>query len=218
MVYEDRPADWDAWDVDEEHLRMAEYISFDSAKVLDSGPMVTSVECTFKFGKSSGRVTISDHASPRTTTAAAHAPSPISFDMEIDWQEKHRFLKFELPTSLRAPYATYDHAFGTVQRPTHRNTRWDQAKFEVPCHMFADLSEWGTGVAVVNDSKYGFAVQGGTMRLSLLRAPTRPDPDCDTGKHRIRWGVYAHHGGFGEVDVRAVAEAFNHPIRLAGAG
>src|ERR1700709_2274649 len=59
--------------------------------------------------------------------------------------------------------------------------RWDMAKFEVCCHKFADLSEYGYGVSILNDSKYGFATCGNLMRLSLLRAPNAPDAHADMG-------------------------------------
>ena len=54
------------------------------------------------------------------------------------------------------------------------------AKFEVCCHKFADLSENGYGVSILNDSKYGFATCGNLMRLSLLRAPKAPDAHADS--------------------------------------
>lgn len=43
--------------------------------------------------------------------------------------------------------------YGIIRRPTHYNTTWDAAKFEVCCHKWADLSEYGFGVAILNDCK-----------------------------------------------------------------
>src|SRR6202008_507499 len=92
--------------------------------------------------------------------------------------------------------------FGHVQRPTHRNTSWDVARFEVPAQRWADLSEAGFGVALLNDCKYGYDTVspgtptpgGNTMRLSLLRAPTAPDPLCDRGRHRFTYALLPHGG------------------------
>lgn len=91
--------------------------------------------------------------------------------------------------------------------------RWDMAKFEVCCHKFADLSERGYGVSILNDSKYGFATCGNLMRLSLLRAAKAPDAHADMGRHHIRWAIFPHDGELGSSTVRAAFE-FNNPLRL----
>ena len=87
------------------------------------------------------------------------------------------------------------------------------AKFEVCCHKFADLSEHGYGVSILNDSKYGFATCGNLMRLSLLRAPKAPDAHADMGRHHIRWAILPHQGDLGPTTVRTAYE-FNNPMRL----
>jgi alpha-mannosidase len=90
------------------------------------------------------------------------------------------------------------------------------AKFEVCCHKFADLSEHGYGVSILNDSKYGFATCGNLMRLSLLRAPKAPDAHADMGKHHIRWAILPHQGDLGPSTVRT-AYNFNNPLKVAQA-
>ena len=90
--------------------------------------------------------------------------------------------------------ATYDAQFGCVSRQTHKNTSWDSAKFEVCGHKWADLSEPHWGVAVLNDSKYGWNVHGHTISLSLLRSPKAPDANCDMHQHEFRYAVYPHQG------------------------
>ena len=88
---------------------------------------------------------------------------------------------------------------------------WDMAKFEVCCHKWADLSEHGYGVSILNDSKYGFATCGNLMRLSLLRAPKAPDAHADMGRHRVRYAILPHSGGLDDRTVRA-GYNFNHPL------
>ena len=88
--------------------------------------------------------------------------------------------------------ASYESQFGIVKRPTHYNTSWDHAKFEVVCHKWADLSEFGYGVSILNDSKYGFATLGNVMRLSLLRSAKAPDEHADMGRHIIRYALLPH--------------------------
>src|ERR1700712_3733084 len=90
------------------------------------------------------------------------------------------------------------------------------AKFEVCCHKFADLSEHGYGVSILNDSKYGFATCGNLMRLSMLRAPKAPDAHADMGRHHIRWAILPHEGILSSTTIRT-AYNFNNPIKLVEA-
>ena len=87
------------------------------------------------------------------------------------------------------------------------------AKFEVCCHKFADLSEHGFGVSILNDSKYGFATVGNLMRLSLLRSPKAPDANADMGRHVVRYAILPHAGRLSETTIRS-AFNFNNPMRV----
>ena len=200
-----------AWDIEHCHLEKGEYLCFDSVHITEQDPLRATVQCRLNIGKSIATVRISLDALPASTRATSR--SMIRFDTTVDWREKHRFLKFELPTTIWSPEATYDTAFGVVHRPTHRNTSWDAAKFEVCAHKFADLSEFGYGVALINESKYGYAVQGNVMRLSLLRSPTEPDPICDMRRHDFSFAIYPHVGTYAESDVQPVSHAFNAPLK-----
>ena len=124
-----------------------------------------------------------------------------------------KFLKVEFPVDVRNIEASYETAFGITRRPTHYNTTWDMAKFEVCCHKFADLSEANYGVSILNDSKYGFATVGSLMRLSLLRAPKAPDAHADMGRHHIRWAILPHQGSLSSTTVRA-GYNFNNPMTI----
>lgn len=136
------------------------------------------------------------------------------FDAVVDWHEKHEFLKFELPLNIRNDNATYETQFGFVQRPTHKNTTWDMAKFEVCGHKYADLSEFGYGVAILSESKYGFSCRGNVLSISLLRAATAPDANQDQGTHEFSWAVMPHKGHFLESDVPQAAYVFNSPLHV----
>ena len=143
------------------------------------------------------------------------AESPrLDFEVEVDWREKEQFLKVEFPLALRSDYATYEIQFGHVRRPTHFDTSWDFARFEVSAHRWADLSEPGYGVALLNDSKYGYACHGNILRLSLLRAPKSPDAFADMGQHRFRYALFPHADGPQLGSVIAEAAAFNQPLRI----
>src|SRR3989442_838928 len=137
----------------------------------------------------------------------------LRFETEVDWHEHHKFLKAAFPVAVRSPRATYEIQFGHVERSTHTNTSWDQARFEVCAHRWADLGEAGYGVALLNDCKYGYDILGSVMRLSLLRAPTHPDPAADLGKHRFTYALMPHPGGFREAAGIRRAGGRDHPRR-----
>lgn len=120
-------------------------------------------------------------------------------------------LKVAFPVNVHAPTATFEIAYGAIERPTHRSTTWDQAKFEVPGHRWADLSEGDYGVAVLNDSKYGWDVEGNTIRLTLLRSPESPDPEADRGIHEFTYSLLPHRGDWRERVVFAGME-LNTPL------
>ena len=98
------------------------------------------------------------------------------------------------PVSVRSTRATYEIQHGHIERPTVANTSWDEARFEVCGHRWADLSEPGYGVALLNDCKYGYDIRGHIMRLSLLRGPGFPDPEADQGEHRFAYALLPHAG------------------------
>ncbi|OKO97913.1 Alpha-mannosidase [Penicillium subrubescens] len=209
VVFDDKPIYWQAWDVEVYHLDTREELESSSTSITeDSYHRVSVTTETVISSKSSMRVTISLSA-----TFDESDYSSVECTAEIDWHENMKFLKVEFPVDIRNTEASYETQYGTVRRPTHYNTSWDMAKFEVCCHKFADLSEHGYGVSILNDSKYGFATVGNVMRLSLLRSPKAPDDTADMGKHTIRWAIMPHAGALGARTVRA-AFNFNNPLKL----
>ncbi|PKN90868.1 MAG: alpha-mannosidase [Chloroflexi bacterium HGW-Chloroflexi-6] len=207
VLYEDLPNAWEAWDVDAFHLEkklvMGDAIS---AKIAESGPLRAAI--TFEY-------IISPHSTIRQVVSLDALSARLDFACQVDWQEKQKFLKVEFPLNLRASYATYEIQFGHVQRPTHFNTSYDMARFEVPAHKWADLSEPDYGVALLNDCKYGYAAHGNILRLSLLRAPTYPDPGADQGQHQFRFALYPHAGSPQSAGVTEAAWCFNVPLLTA---
>ncbi|KIJ30485.1 glycoside hydrolase family 38 protein [Sphaerobolus stellatus SS14] len=212
IIYDDRPNYWDAWDVEIHHLEKPHPIQFTNLKVTETGPIRASLEAEIKYGQSTIKTTISLDAISATMKRSSR--SFLRFDAEVDWHERHKFLKFTIPLNIHNDNAVYEAPFGWVQRPTHKNTSWDIAKFEVCGHKYADLSEYGYGVAILSESKYGFATHGNVMSISLLRAATAPDAEQDQGKHEFSWAVLPHVGHFLESDVPTAAYFFNSPLHL----
>ena len=135
----------------------------------------------------------------------------LDFDTTVDWKERHTMLKVAFPVDVLAPQATYEIQWGNVQRPTHRNTSWDWARFETCAHKWVDLSEGDYGVSLLNDCKYGHDIHDNVMRITLLRSPTMPDPAADLGTHQFTYSLYPHSGSWDE-RVQAEAYALNDPI------
>src|SRR4028119_143662 len=116
------------------------------------------------------------------------------------------------PVNGRPPEPTSEPMFGARRRPTHGNTGWDAARFEVSAHRFCDLSEPGYGVALLNDGKYGHSAKGNLLGISLLRSPLYPDPLADEGEHRFTYSLYPHPGDWTAAGVTREAFALNSPL------
>ena len=192
-LLKDEPAVWDAWEIERESLLMA-------------NAMTGSIESVdTENGAARVRVRTADDDTVITTTITLRPGShTLDFHADIDWHERERFLKVDLPLGIVADQATYDCQYGLVRRPIVKNTASDEAKYESSTNRFALIGDAGYAAAVINGSVYGSdatpisgnAAEGrdsGTMfRLSLLSAPTFPDPRTDIGAHEFDWSVVAN--------------------------
>ena len=184
-LYEDRPVLFDAWDIDityeHQHLEDAHLRDM---KWIAAGALVQEIHLSFEIGSSSIQQTVKLAANSKR----------LEFDTTVDWRERHKMLRVAFPVDVHNDTASYEIQFGVIKRPTHRNTSWDMARFEVAAHRFADLSEPGYGVAVMTDCKYGYKILDSTIDLNLLRSPTNPDPEADRGIHRLTYCLLPHEG------------------------
>ena len=133
----------------------------------------------------------------------------VHFDTIVDWRESQCLLKAVFPVAVRSRQAAYNIQFGAIERATHENEPRDAAAFEVPGQKWADLSEQAAGVSLLTDSKYGYSVKGSTMKISLLRATTGPDPSADRHVHSFSYGLYCHEGRWQDSEINKLAYAFN---------
>jgi alpha-mannosidase len=204
-LYDDRPVAFDAWDVDPFHLETRrDCAPAESYAVVTDSPPRAEVA----FERSIGE------ASRMTQVVRLDAGSGrLEFHTTVDWRESHKFLKVCFPLAVRATNATYEMPFGYAERPAHYSTSYDRARYEVPGHRWADLSEHGFGAAVLTDSKYGYSCYGSDLRVSLLRAPKSPDPEADMGRHEFAYALMPHEGNWRDAGVVAEALRFNVPLR-----
>jgi len=202
QAFEDRPKDFDAWDIDiyyDDKTYFAEPAS--SVKLVEAGPLRWTVEVKRKILNSEIRQRISlRHNSPR-----------LDFETTVNWVERHTMLKVAFPVEVFSPLATYEIQWGNVERPTHKNTSWDWARFETCAHKWVDLSEDDYGVSLLNDCKYGHDIHANVIRLTLLRSPTMPDPMADFGEHHFVYSLLPHAGSWKEMTQRE-AYALNDPV------
>ncbi len=136
----------------------------------------------------------------------------IDFDTVADWHEHHIMAKAVFPTDVNSDKATYEIQFGTVERPTHKNTSWDKAKFEVCGHKYADISEGNFGVSLINDCKYGYDIHDGVIMLSLFKSATDPNENADQGEIPFVYSLCPHEGDLSHSETAKLAYFLNYPM------
>ncbi|MFF3425697.1 alpha-mannosidase [Streptomyces sp. NPDC002602] len=216
QIHPDFPNMWDAWDIEAFYRhRVTDLVERDALEVTESGPEAATVRVTRSFGSSRATQSITLRSESRT----------VDLVTEVDWHETEKFLKAAFPLDVKAERSASETQFGHVYRPTHTNTSWEAAKFEICAHRWIHVEEPGWGVALLNESTYGHDVtrdvrpDGGqttTVRLSLLRAPRYPDPETDQGAHTLRHSLAP---GASVGDAVREGHALNLPERVVtGAG
>jgi alpha-mannosidase len=201
-AYVDKPREWDAWDVDEDYGRQGEEVTATSAEVVETGPHRAAIRIVRRFR---------DSEIVQTVRLWANS-ARLDFKTEIDWHDRRVLLKARFPLAIHTDHATFECAHGVIRRPTHRNTSWDQARFEVAAHRFVDMSEHGYGVALLNDGKYGHHAVDNELGLTLLRSPVYPDPLAEEGPQSFAYSLYPHTGHWLDGGVLAEAEDLNQPL------
>jgi len=202
-IFADYPDKYDAWEWTEfsreQTYRTVTAVS--AVEVIDDGAR-RGIRITRPYGKSTIEQTV----------WFADGTTKIEIESRIDWHQTANMLKAVFPVDINADKATYEIQFGTTERPTHYNTSWDRAKFEVCAHKYADLSEGGYGVAILNDCKYGHDIHDGEITISLLRSASDPNPEADRGKHHFTYALYPHAGNLAESDTVRLAYDLNAPM------
>ncbi len=207
---DDRPVAYDAWEIEPyaDDTRRA-VPGAHAHRIVTESP--ERVELAFEHR-------IGERSTLHQTVRLDAGSRRLEFLSRIDWRERHALLQVAFPLDVRSPRATYEMQFGVAERPTHANTQADAAQFEVPAHRFGDLSEHGFGVALLTPDTHGMSCHGSTLRITLLRAPTDPDPEADQGEHEIRYALLPHRDGWQEAGVVAQARAFAEPLLGAAPG
>ncbi len=208
QAFEDKPKDYDAWEISVYYQqKMWEVNDFCGAEVIENGTERGVLRIKRKFVNSE---IVQDICIYKNLDR-------IDFKTKIDWKEKHVLLKTAFPVDVHTNKATYEIQFGNVERPTHWNTSWDMAKFEVCAQKWADISEDGYGVSLLNDCKYGHDIKDGVMRLTLIKSATYPNPDADKELHEFTYSLYPHKDTWREANTVDTAYSLNCPLTCAPA-
>lgn len=207
-LFQDIPVMGDAWDIDSMY-RNTEYpgIRDVAVSIRESGPVRGQIEIRGTIGSSAIRQIV-------TLTEGSDV---LEFDTQVDWNERHKLLKVRFAFPLVCHDALHEIQFGYMKRPTHRSTRRDADRYEVPQHRWSALTDANNGYAVLNDCKYGVSTHKDAIELTLLKASAAPAADPDRGRHHFRYGLYSWTGGIGRSEIVRRAVEFNvDPCLRAG--
>jgi alpha-mannosidase len=203
QTFVDKPKQWDAWNIDADYVNHELHtMQLEEVKLIESGPVRAVIRVVKKFQHSTFTQDI---------TMYPHVPR-VDVRMSADWHEQHILLKAAFPVAAKSDWATFEIPYGTIERPTTRNTPAEKAKFEVPALRWGDLSDEKQGLSLLNNCKYGYDAKGNVLRLSLLRAPTWPDPTADQGFHTFTYSLYPHAGTWREADTMRQGYDLNTPF------
>lgn len=204
-ISHDKPIHESAWNLEYDYqMKYWELTEADSIEVVESSPLKGVVRVVRHFNKSTITQDIILEKDKRT----------LDFETAVDWYEREKVLKAQFPVNIRSRMASCEIAHGAAEYPTHANTSYDLVKFEFCAHKWADLSEGGYGVSILNDCKYGYNVRDNMMKITLMRGPVCPDPTGDIGRSTFRYSLYPHEGNWR--DAQTVHLGFQENIRLTG--
>jgi alpha-mannosidase len=202
-IFEDRPREYDAWEIDESYERKMQIIdNLTSSKVIENNECFFKLEQVWDYNKS----VISQEM------IVYKDIKRIDFKTKVDWNESSKLLKVLFPVDVYSSTARYEIQHGSIERPTHHSTSWDTARYEVLAHSWADLSEEGFGVSLINDCKYGYDIKDNSMRLSLLKSAEFPDCRADKGIQEFTYAIYSHSERWNESELLELSFDLNNPL------
>ena len=204
-LFTDIPRQFDAWDIDASYDDEGlELCSDTPPECIETGPLRGAIRVRRRHEKIE---IIQEYCLTRGSRI-------LEIRTRVQWHGRRQFLRALFPLQIRTHETWAETVFGAVARPTHRNTPWDQARFEMPMHRWADVSEPNYGVSLLNIGKYGYNVNGNVLGISLLRSPIYPDPYADEGDHEFVYAIYPHSGTWRTGTVQA-ARRLHAPLRFA---
>lgn len=204
-IYHDLPGMYDAWDILPNYKEKEVEVK-----------VVTPLHKTYNNGVFAAYETVlaTDKSTWKMIVRIFSKDRGIEVEHQVDWQEEHKLAKMEFGIDVVSRELVCDTSAGYIKRETHRNTSWQQARYEVCTHKWWDISEAGGGIAVINNGKYGVGVDNNRISLSLLRATVRPDISSDRGYHEFCYKILPHKGNHIEAQINKLAYEYNIPLEM----
>lgn len=208
-VYEDKPRCFDNWNLDEYYTEKSWPVTDDAKCVWEEkGPLRATLLVTKRMLDCEFEQRIRFYKDDRR----------IDFETQVDWKLSQHLCKVHFPVDIHTDEATFDIQFGNLTRKIHKNTSWDEARFESCAHKFADMSEGGYGVALMNDCKYGYSVIDRALSVTLLKAGIDPNETADIEKHSFTYSLLPHLGGWQDAGVYKESFNLNVPLKAVSGG
>ena len=208
-MYEDKPIYFDNWDIDIYYTeKYWDITDLNRLEWTEMGPVRATLVLERQAGSSVFKQRIHFYAQSRR----------IDFVTETDWKEHQHLLKVHFPVLVHSDEATFDVQFGNLTRKTHRNTSWDEARFESCGQKWIDVSEGHYGVSLLNDCKYGHSVHDGDMALTLIKSGIEPNPVADQEHHVFTYALYPHAETWKAGKTVAQAYYLNQPAYAVNGG
>ncbi|MGA0021107.1 MAG: alpha-mannosidase [Vulcanococcus sp.] len=197
---------WDAWDLAGDYRQHPLALQWQSGPdVAEQGPLCTRLVWRGHCGGSRLRLDVQ-----------LRAASPwLELTLQVDWCQRHELLRLELPLAQRACRYAADTPGGVIERPAEAVNPREQARWEVPAiSWLASQGGAGGGLAVLLDGPQGVSAEPERLGVSLLRAPTWPDPSADQGLQRLRLALMPCAQGWRQQAVPMQAQRFREPLWL----
>ncbi|MFN3698610.1 MAG: glycoside hydrolase family 38 C-terminal domain-containing protein, partial [Dictyoglomus sp.] len=202
IAFPDRPRYWEAWDIPLEYENYGKELKeVESIEIIEKGPFRGKIKIVKKYKSS---------LIDQYYTLYAYSQK-IEVINEIKWYERRTMLRAYFPLNLNTPFAYYEVPYGIYWKPTHKNTSWEKAQFEIPVHRFIDLSQRDFGVSILNNGKYGHSINENTVGITLLRSPITPDYSADLGEHNFSYAILPHKDSLKELTLKE-SEELNRPL------
>ncbi|PZU93194.1 MAG: alpha-mannosidase [Pseudanabaena sp.] len=205
QFFEDKGQYWDAWNIDPDYeTKQLESTTLESITIREDLGLRSSLVVVSRFRNSTFTQEIQLNA----------FEAFVTIKNWVNWQEDYTLVKVAFPINWRSPFATYEIPMGTIQRSTLAETPEAKAKWEVPAQYWADIASDQIGMAVLNDSKYGYDAKPDCLRLTLLRSPHWPAPSSDRGFHEFTYRLVPHQGDWRKANIVQLAQELNNPLAL----
>jgi alpha-mannosidase len=201
----DRGEFWDAWDLAPADRRSPLPWSWDGApEWIEAGALCGRFRLRGRCGGSSVRL-----------EGRLLAGQPwLELVLSLDWRQRHELLRLEVPLASPAVRWAADTPAGVLERPAEPRTAREEARWEVAAVAWlASVGPaGGGGLAVLLDGPQGVDATAERLGVSLLRAPTWPDPGADNGFQRLRLALMPCGEGWRQARVPLQARRLREPL------